>query len=127
MIHHAAPGPIQGTVVPRCSNVTTRQAPPPGEAGARHSAADPPATPGAAGRSRPGRNRHPAHQFRHDHRTSGQRLADSVTAVFGSWRFIIVQTVIVAMWITANIVAIAYRWDPYPFILPNLLFSTRAV
>ena len=70
--------------------------------------------------------RHPANRYRHDHRTTGQRLADSVTGVFGSWRFIVVQTVIVALWISANIVAVALRWDPYPFILLNLLFSTQA-
>jgi uncharacterized membrane protein len=70
--------------------------------------------------------RHPANQYRHDHRTSGQRLADAVTGVFGSWRFIVVQTVIVVLWISANIVAVALRWDPYPFILLNLLFSTQA-
>lgn len=70
--------------------------------------------------------RHPANQYRHEHRTIGQRLADSVTGVFGSWRFIIVQTIIVIVWIGANIVAVALRWDPYPFILLNLLFSTQA-
>lgn len=69
---------------------------------------------------------HPANRYRHDHRTAGQRLADSVTGVFGSWRFIVVQTVIVIAWIAANIVAVALRWDPYPFILLNLLFSTQA-
>jgi len=69
---------------------------------------------------------HPANQYRHDHRTLGQRLADSVTGVFGSWRFIVVQTVIVIAWIGANIAAVALRWDPYPFILLNLLFSTQA-
>jgi uncharacterized membrane protein len=69
---------------------------------------------------------HPANRYRHDRRTVGQRLADSVTGVFGSWRFIVVQTVIVIAWIAANIVAVALRWDPYPFILLNLLFSTQA-
>jgi uncharacterized membrane protein len=70
--------------------------------------------------------RHPANQYRHDQRTSGQRLADSVTSVFGSWRFIVVQTLIVVAWIAANIIAVVHRWDPYPFILLNLLFSTQA-
>lgn len=74
----------------------------------------------------PHHHRHPANQYRHDHRTSGQRLADSVTSVFGSWRFIIVQTAVVAVWIAINVVAVLYRWDPYPFILLNLLFSTQA-
>jgi uncharacterized membrane protein len=69
---------------------------------------------------------HPANRHRHDDRTVGQRLADSVTAVFGSWRFIIIQTCIVAVWIAVNIIAVFYRWDPYPFILLNLLFSTQA-
>jgi uncharacterized membrane protein len=70
--------------------------------------------------------RHPANRYRHDHRTTGQRLADSVTGVFGSWRFIVIQTVIVILWIGANIIAVTLRWDPYPFILLNLLFSTQA-
>ena len=69
---------------------------------------------------------HPANRYRHDERSTGQRLADSVTGVFGSWRFIVVQTVIVIAWIGTNIVAVALRWDPYPFILLNLLFSTQA-
>jgi uncharacterized membrane protein len=72
------------------------------------------------------RHRHPANRYRHDQRTPRQRLADSVTAVFGSWRFIIIQTGIVAIWITINIIAVVHRWDPYPFILLNLLFSTQA-
>jgi Protein of unknown function (DUF1003) len=46
--------------------------------------------------------------------------------VFGSWRFITVQTAIVAGWVAVNLVAVMYRWDPYPFILLNLVFSTQA-
>ena len=46
--------------------------------------------------------------------------------VFGSWRFIVVQTVIVTIWITLNLLAVGHRWDPYPFILLNLVFSTQA-
>jgi uncharacterized membrane protein len=69
---------------------------------------------------------HPANQYRHDRRNFGQRLADSVTAVFGSWRFIVIQTVIVLTWIAGNVVAFDRHWDPYPFILLNLLFSTQA-
>jgi uncharacterized membrane protein len=73
----------------------------------------------------PTRWRHPANQ-RLDRRRRGERIADQVTAVFGSWRFIVIQTVIVAAWIALNLVAVAHRWDPYPFILLNLLFSTQA-
>ena len=71
-------------------------------------------------------HRHPANQGRHDRRTRGEQLADHVTEVFGSWRFIIVQTVAVVTWIGFNLIAFARHWDPYPFILLNLLFSTQA-
>ena len=56
----------------------------------------------------------------------GQRLADSVATGMGSWRFIIIQTVIVAIWMILNVVGFCYHWDIYPFILLNLLFSTQA-
>lgn len=69
---------------------------------------------------------HPVNIRRHDRRDLGARVADSVTAAFGSWTFIIIQTVIVAAWIAVNLLAVALRWDPYPFILLNLAFSTQA-
>jgi uncharacterized membrane protein len=56
----------------------------------------------------------------------GQRLADTVATGMGSWRFIIIQTVIVAVWMIANVIGFMYHWDVYPFILLNLLFSTQA-
>ena len=56
----------------------------------------------------------------------GERLADDVATGMGSWRFIILQTLIVAVWMILNIIGIKERWDPYPFILLNLLFSTQA-
>ena len=56
----------------------------------------------------------------------GQRLADSVANGMGSWRFIIIQTIIVAVWMILNVVAFVQHWDPYPYILLNLLFSTQA-
>jgi uncharacterized membrane protein len=59
-------------------------------------------------------------------RAFGQRLADSVATGMGSWRFIIIQTIIVAIWMILNIVAYVDHWDPYPYILLNLLFSTQA-
>lgn len=43
----------------------------------------------------------------------------------GSWNFIIIQTVIVTVWVIANMIT-NKGWDPYPFILLNLLFSTQA-
>ena len=56
----------------------------------------------------------------------GSRLSDSVASNMGSWRFIIIQTVIVGIWMALNVIAYISHWDPYPFILLNLLFSTQA-
>jgi uncharacterized membrane protein len=61
-----------------------------------------------------------------DNSTFGQHLADSVANGMGSWRFIIIQTVIVAAWMILNVVAFLHHWDEYPYILLNLLFSTQA-
>lgn len=58
--------------------------------------------------------------------TVGERMADGVAKGMGSWRFIIFQTVFVALWMSLNAVAYMHHWDPYPFILLNLLFSTQA-
>jgi uncharacterized membrane protein len=55
-----------------------------------------------------------------------QKTADKIAQVMGSWTFIIIQTILVGGWIVLNLVAFVYRWDPYPFILLNLLFSTQA-
>lgn len=56
----------------------------------------------------------------------GSRLADAVAKGMGSWKFIIIQTVFVIIWMGLNLVAYANKWDPYPFILLNLVFSTQA-
>jgi len=53
-------------------------------------------------------------------------VGDSVASGMGSWRFIIIQTVIVILWMVLNVIALVHHWDPYPFILLNLLFSTQA-
>ncbi len=66
------------------------------------------------------------HEKHKDASKFGQRLADSVATGMGSWRFIIIQTVIVIAWMTANVVGFIYHWDVYPYILLNLLFSTQA-
>jgi uncharacterized membrane protein len=62
----------------------------------------------------------------HESESLGDRLADSVANGMGSWRFIIIQTLIVAGWMIFNFIAFIRHWDPYPFILLNLLFSTQA-
>jgi len=66
------------------------------------------------------------HQVHTDSLAFGQRLADSVANGMGSWRFIIIQTLIVALWMILNAIAFIQHWDPYPYILLNLLFSTQA-
>jgi uncharacterized membrane protein len=58
--------------------------------------------------------------------TPGQRIADAVAAVMGSWSFIIVQSAILFVWITANLIGTMRGWDPYPFILLNLALSFQA-
>ena len=58
--------------------------------------------------------------------TFGQKMADRITKVVGSWEFIIVQSVILVIWIILNISAWIYHWDPYPFILLNLALSFQA-
>ena len=66
------------------------------------------------------------HDQHGDERTFGDRVADMVAEGMGSWKFIIIQTIIVAIWMILNVVGIMYHWDPFPFILLNLLFSTQA-
>jgi uncharacterized membrane protein len=58
--------------------------------------------------------------------TPGQRIADTVAATMGSWRFIIIQSMILLLWIILNITAWIRHWDPYPFILLNLALSFQA-
>ena len=66
------------------------------------------------------------HKIHEESRNFGQKLADSVAAGMGSWRFIIIQSIIVMIWMSLNVVSWCYHWDIYPFILLNLLFSTQA-
>lgn len=56
----------------------------------------------------------------------GGRMADFVAKGMGSWTFIIFQTIFVLLWMALNVVGFIYHWDPYPFILLNLVFSTQA-
>ena len=56
----------------------------------------------------------------------GERIADVVTEIVGSWRFIIIQSCLLTVWIVLNIMAWIAHWDPYPFILLNLALSFQA-
>jgi uncharacterized membrane protein len=59
--------------------------------------------------------------------TFGERLADKIASGIGSWTFLIVQSVLVLLWVAINLVGLfALRWDPFPFILLNLMFSVQA-
>ena len=80
--------------------------------------------------TRPGRARyrHPVNQKLMDEAPLGARVADRVTGFMGSWKFIVIQTVLVSVWIAVNVGILAglIKFDPYPFILLNLAFSTQA-
>ena len=70
-------------------------------------------------------SRHPVNREFSDEAPLGAHIADDVTSFLGSWTFIVIQTVIVLIWIVGNIVLL-FHFDPYPFILLNLAFSTQA-
>jgi uncharacterized membrane protein len=54
------------------------------------------------------------------------QITESIARFFGTGRYLLIQTIIVVGWILVNVFAAALRWDPYPFILLNLAFSTQA-
>ena len=54
------------------------------------------------------------------------QFAESIARFLGTGRFLAVQTILVIVWIALNVFAVRLRWDPYPFILLNLAFSTQA-
>jgi len=58
--------------------------------------------------------------------TLGDRLADAVARFGGSWSFIITFGVVLAAWVTVNVILAMRAWDPYPFILLNLFLSMLA-
>jgi uncharacterized membrane protein len=59
-------------------------------------------------------------------RTFGERVADAVARTVGSWPFIVVQSLVLLAWMVVNVVGWLNHWDPYPFILLNLLLSFQA-
>jgi uncharacterized membrane protein len=61
-----------------------------------------------------------------ERRTLGQRMSDGIARGAGSWRFITGFLVVLAIWVAVNVVAGVRHWDPYPFILLNLLLSCVA-
>lgn len=69
--------------------------------------------------------RNVAHEFE-ERLTFGQRVADAFAKAIGSWRFIIIQSAMLAVWIILNLTAWVHHWDGYPFILLNLAMSFQA-
>lgn len=81
------------------------------------------------------------HRIRHSHRhqpienvndvhaeklSGGQRIADGLARVMGSWTFILSQSIVLVCWIALNVMGYIRHWDPYPFILLNLALSFQA-
>jgi uncharacterized membrane protein len=54
------------------------------------------------------------------------QITESIARFFGTGRYLLIQTILVLAWIGLNVSAVTLRWDPYPFILLNLAFSTQA-
>jgi uncharacterized membrane protein len=78
----------------------------------------------------PFRHRHPpvrsVNEILDERLTFGQRAADRVAGTVGSWPFIIGQSTLLLLWVVVNVTAWARHWDPYPFILMNLVLSLQA-
>ena len=68
---------------------------------------------------------HPVNIIHHDEATFGEMLADKISSGIGSWVFLIIQTIAVAVWMIGNAI-LFFNWDPKPFILLNLVFSIQA-
>ena len=64
--------------------------------------------------------------FKNHKRTFGQKSADIIAKWAGSWVFIILFFVFLGLWVSSNIYAWTQEWDPYPFILLNLVLSCLA-
>jgi uncharacterized membrane protein len=73
------------------------------------------------------KHKHPVNQLFHDEATLGERVADRASAGIGSWWFLSIQSILIVIWVFINSVEFFTRkWDLYPFILLNLMFSIQA-
>jgi uncharacterized membrane protein len=66
---------------------------------------------------------HPVYKMR---RTLGQKTADALTSIAGSWIFITILLILIFSWITFNVTAYIEHWDPYPFVFLNLILGSLA-
>jgi uncharacterized membrane protein len=72
-------------------------------------------------------HKHPVNKAHYDDAPLGARIADRLAAGMGSWPFIITQSVLLLIWVAINVWGLFVKhWDPYPFILLNLLLSLQA-
>jgi uncharacterized membrane protein len=71
------------------------------------------------------RLRHPVNVALMTDAPLGVRVANAVKGFLGSWKFIVLQTIVVGLWVAGNIYELLH-FDPYPFIFLNLAFSTQA-
>jgi uncharacterized membrane protein len=71
-------------------------------------------------------HKHPVNRLIHDEATLGERVADKASAGIGSWTFLIVQSILIVIWVTLNVIGLINHWDPFPFILLNLCFTIQA-
>src|SRR5258706_12399486 len=71
-------------------------------------------------------HKHPVNVVHHDEATFGEMLADKIASGIGSWTFLMVQTGAVITWLVLNNYGFVRPWDPFPFIVPNLLSMVPA-
>ena len=72
-------------------------------------------------------HKHPVNQLFHDEATLGEKVADKAASGIGSWWFLGVQSIFIAIWIALNSIEFfTHKWDIYPFILLNLAFTIQA-
>ena len=79
-----------------------------------------------AGKRRLDEPRRPAAVAPHYDPEAFGRVSEGIARYFGTARYLVIQTVLVIVWIGVNAIWATGRWDPYPFILLNLAFSTQA-
>lgn len=77
-------------------------------------------------RSHPAGSNRSANEVLLEHLTRGDRMSDLITSVVGSWRFILIQSGLLSIWLVVNSIGWLLNWDPYPFILLNLVLSFQA-
>lgn len=72
------------------------------------------------------RSKKPSRTYtRHAASSTSEKMSDIIATTVGSWKFVIVQTLLLSLWIILNIIAWLYQWDPYPFIFLNLVLAIQ--